>query len=181
MPNPDKITSFEFKIPQEFLFTYDGKAKSPKTSQKNVYEGYLNSAAPRSDPEKIFEKFLEKNDSVEWVYKNGDKGNEYFSIVYKDNFGKLKSFYPDYIIGTTDDEIWIIETKGGFSASGNSEDIDRFSKFKFEALKAYLKKYNLKGGFVRQNKDDTELYICTESYSDDIGSDDWKLLEDVLG
>lgn len=181
MPNPDKITSFEFKIPQEFLFTYDGKAKSPKTSQKNVYEGYLNSAAPRSAPEKLFEKFLEKSDSVEWVYKNGDKGNEYFSIVYKDNFGKLKSFYPDYIIGTTDDEIWIIETKGGFSASGNSEDIDRFSKFKFEALKKYLAKHNLKGGFVRQNKSDMELYICTENYSDDIDSDDWKLLEDVLG
>lgn len=181
MPNPDKITSFEFKIPQEFLFTYDGKAKSPKTSQKNVYEGYLNSAAPRSAPEKLFEKFLEKSDSVEWVYKNGDKGNEYFSIVYKDNFGKLKSFYPDYIIGTTDDKIWIIETKGGFSASGNSEDIDRFSKFKFEALKKYLAKHNLKGGFVRQNKSDMELYICTENYSDDIDSDDWKLLEDVLG
>ena len=181
MPNPDKITTFEFKIPQEFLFTYDGKAKSPKTSQKNVYEGYLNSAAPRSAPEKLFEKYLEKSNSVEWVYKNGDKGNEYFSIVYKDNFGKLKSFYPDYIIGTTDGETWIIETKGGFNTSGDSEDIDRFSKFKFEALKKYLAKHNLKGGFVRQNKSDMELYICTENYSDDIGSDDWKLLEDVLG
>ena len=181
MPNPDKITTFDFTIPRDFLFTYDGRAKSSKTSKKNVYEGYLSSAAPRSTPEKLFEKFLEKSESVEWFYKNGDKGNDYFSLVYKDNFGKLKSFYPDYILGTADGETWIIETKGGFGASGNSEDIDRFSKFKFEALKAYLKKYNLKGGFVRQNKDDTELYICTKNYSDDIGSDDWELLEDVLG
>ena len=150
MPNPDKITTFDFTIPRDFLFTYDGKAKAPKTSKKNVYEGYL-------------------------------KGSEYFSIVYRDNFGKLKSFYPDYIIGTNDGKTWIIETKGGFKASGDSEDIDKFSKFKFEALKKYLAKHNLKGGFVRQNKNDMELYICIENYSDDIGSDDWKSLEDVLG
>lgn len=181
MPNPDKITTFDFTIPRDFLFTYDGKAKAPKTSKKNVYEGYLNSAAPRSAPEKLFEKYLEKNNSVKWFYKNGDKGSEYFSIVYRDNFGKLKSFYPDYIIGTNDGKTWIIETKGGFKASGDSEDIDKFSKFKFEALKKYLAKHNLKGGFVRQNKNDMELYICIENYSDDIGSDDWKSLEDVLG
>lgn len=180
MPNPDKITTFDFIIPRNILFTYNGKVKSPKMSKKNVYEGYLSSAAPRSTPEKLFEKFLEECASVEWFYKNGDKGNEYFSIVYKDNFGKLKSFYPDYILRTADDETWIIETKGGFSASGNSEDIDRFSKFKFEALKAYLKKHKLKGGFVRQNKEDTNLYICTENYSENIDSDDWKLLEDVI-
>lgn len=181
MPNPDKITTFDFTIPRDFLFTYDGKAKAPKTSKKNVYEGYLNSAAPRSAPEKLFEKYLEKSNSVKWFYKNGDKGSEYFSIVYRDNFGKLKSFYPDYIIETTDGKTWIIETKGGFKASGDSEDIDKFSKFKFEALKIYLAKHNLKGGFVRQNKNDMDLYICTENYSDDIGSNDWKSLEDVLG
>jgi len=181
MPNPDKITTFDFTIPRDFLFTYNGKAKAPKTSKKNVYEGYLNSAAPRSAPEKLFEKYLEKSNSVKWFYKNGDKGSEYFSIVYRDNFGKLKSFYPDYIIETTDGKTWIIETKGGFKASGDSEDIDKFSKFKFEALKIYLAKHNLKGGFVRQNKNDMDLYICTENYSDDIGSNDWKSLEDVLG
>jgi type III restriction enzyme len=181
MPNPDKITTFDFTIPRDFLFTYNGKAKAPKTSKKNVYEGYLNSAAPRSAPEKLFEKYLEKSNSVKWFYKNGDKGSEYFSIVYRDNFGKLKSFYPDYIIETTDGKTWIIETKGGFKASGNSEDIDKFSKFKFEALKIYLAKHNLKGGFVRQNKNDMDLYICTENYSDDIGCNDWKSLEDVLG
>ena len=169
MPNPDKIRTFDFTIPRDFLFTYNGKAKAPKTSKKNVYEGYLNSAAPRSAPEKLFEKYLEKNNSVKWFYKNGDKGSEYFSIVYRDNFGKLKSFYPDYIIGTNDGKTWIIETKGGFKASGDSEDIDKFSKFKFEALKKYLAKHNLKGGFVRQNKNDMELYICIENYSDDIG------------
>lgn len=60
-------------------------------------------------------------------YKNGDKGIEYFSIVYTDNFGKQKSFYPDYIVGALDGSAWIIETKGGFTRSGDSEDIDKYT------------------------------------------------------
>ena len=48
------------------------------------------------------------------VYKNGDKGNEYLSIVYADNSDKQKNFYPDYII-SVNGEVWIVETKGGFA------------------------------------------------------------------
>lgn len=50
-------------------------------------------------PEKLFERFCEGSGKVKWFYKNGDKGAEYFSIVYTDNFGKQKSFYPDYVVG----------------------------------------------------------------------------------
>lgn len=80
---------------------------------KNVYDGYLSSAKVRSAPEKAFEKYCENCDSVDWWYKNGDKGEEYLAIVYTDNFGKQKSFYPDYIL-SVNGETWIIETKGGF-------------------------------------------------------------------
>ena len=180
LPNPDKIRLYDFHIPQETLFTYNGSAKSQQIVSKNVYEGYLSSAEPRSDPEKKFEKFLEKSKFVKWYYKNGDKGQEYFSIVYEDNFGKLKSFFPDYIVCDKNDGIWILETKGGESKSGNSENIDKYSSKKFAALKAYLQKYNLKGGFVREKKDENELCICTEQYSDDLSDDNWLLLEDVL-
>lgn len=76
---------YEFRIPQSCLFTYNGDAKTQLIMKKNVYQNYLSSAAPRSVPEVKFEKFCERSDSVEWWYKNGDKGNEYFSIVYVDN------------------------------------------------------------------------------------------------
>ena len=144
------------------------------------HSGYLSSAEPRSDSERAFEKYCESSKSVKWLYKNGDKGSEYFSIVYTDNSGKLKSFYPDYIVGLENGETWIIETKGGFDRSGKSEDIDIFSPKKFEVLKAYLKKHKLHGGFVRKDKQSQELCICTENYSDDIQSADWKLLTEVL-
>lgn len=179
MPLANQITEYDFYIPQETIFTYDEHSKTQESCSKNVYKGYLQSAEPRSDSERAFEKFCESCNAVKWFYKNGDKGNEYFSIVYTDNFGKLKSFYPDYILMINED-VWIIETKGGFSRTGESEDIDKFSPKKFEVLKSYLKKQNLKGGFVRKDKQSQELCICLENYSDNIQSDDWKLLKDAV-
>lgn len=180
LPSGNQVTLFEFKFPQELVFTYDGKAKDQSVMTKNVYDGYLISAEPRSDSERAFEKYCEDCLSVKWLYKNGDKGSEYFSLVYTDNAGKLKSFYPDYIVGLQNGETWIIETKGGFDRTGKSEDIDPFSQKKFEVLKTYLKKHNLKGGFVRKDKQSQALCICDDHYSDDIKSNDWKLLKTVL-
>lgn len=177
MLNTPAITTVSFHIPQSCLFTYDDGAKSQVVLTKNVYEGYLASAEPRSASEKKFEKFCEGSPAVDWFYKNGDKGAEYFSIVYMDNFGKQKSFFPDYIV-SVQGELWIIETKGGFDRTGKSEDIDIFSPKKFEVLKAYLEKHQLHGGFVREDKQSQELCICMEQYSDDIKSKDWKLLSD---
>ena len=170
---------YDFRIPQSCIFTYNGEAKTQLVMKKNVYQNYLSSAAPRSTPELKFEKFCERSDSVEWWYKNGDKGNEYFSIVYVDNSNRQKLFYPDYII-SVGSQIWIIETKGGFDRSGNSQDIDLYTPKKFGVLKAYLDEHGLKGGIVRNDATTDELCICMEHYSDDIGSDDWQVLESVL-
>ncbi len=170
---------YDFRIPQSCMFTYNGEAKTQLIMKKNVYQNYLSSAAPRSTPEVKFEKFCERSDSVEWWYKNGDKGNEYFSIVYVDNSNRQKLFYPDYII-SVGGQIWIVETKGGFDRSGNSQDIDLYTPKKFGVLKAYLDEHGLKGGIVRNDATTDELCICMEHYSDDIGSDDWQVLESVL-
>lgn len=174
----NKVSEKPFTIPQSTLFTYDAQSKVQTESLKNVYGGYLLSAEPRSTPEKKFEKFCESCSAVEWIYKNGDKGEEYFSIAYIDNGNRQKLFYPDYIV-CVKGEVWIVETKGGFDRTGESEDIDIFSPKKFEVLKAYLQKHGLKGGFVRFDKQSEELCICTENYSDDIRSESWKLLNEV--
>lgn len=170
---------YDFRIPQSCMFTYNGEAKTQLIMKKNVYQNYLSSAAPRSMSEVKFEKFCERSDSVEWWYKNGDKGNEYFSIVYVDNSNRQKLFYPDYII-SVGGQIWIVETKGGFDRSGNSQDIDLYTPKKFGVLKAYLDEHGLKGGIVRNDATTDELCICMEHYSDDIGSDYWQVLESVL-
>ncbi len=173
------ISEKPFNIPHSVMFTYDSANKVQTESAKNVYQGYLLSAEPRSSSEKKFERFCEKCAAVDWVYKNGDKGDEYLSIVYSDNAGRQKLFYPDYVL-SVNGEIWIIETKGGFDKLGASEDIDIFSSKKFAVLKAYLQKHSLKGGFVRYDKQSEELCICTDVYNDDIRSESWKLLDEVL-
>ena len=173
------ISESEFRIPQSCLFTYNGDLKTQLEYKKNVYQGYLSSAAPRSTPEIKFEKFCERTSAVDWWYKNGDKGNEYLSIVYTDNSEKQKLFYPDYII-CVNGETWVVETKGGFDRSGNSQDIDKYTAKKFGVLKAYLEKYGMKGGIVRNDASTDELCICMENYSDDIQSDDWSILSDII-
>lgn len=176
---PDMVSTKEFILPRVCKFTYDSASKVQTISVKNVYQGYSMSAEPRSLSEKKFEKFCEKCSAVDWIYKNGDKGDEYLSIVYLDNGNRQKLFYPDYIVSVCG-ETWIIETKGGFDKVGNSEDIDIFTAKKFEVLKAYLEKYGLKGGVVRFDKNSDELCICTDNYSDDIHSDSWQLLDEVF-
>lgn len=173
------ISKVKFHIPQTCMFTFDSSAKTQMVMSKNVYQNYLSSAEPRSSAERKFEKFCERAENVQWIYKNGDKGSEFLSIVYADNSGKQKNFFPDYIIGVND-EIWIIETKGGFDRSGNSQDIDIYTPKKFEVLKDYLTRYSLKGGIVRYDEKSEELCICMEHYSEDIESDDWVVLSSIL-
>lgn len=176
---PAMVSEKSFFFPRSAPFTYDATNKVQSESGKNVYQGYLLSAEPRSASEKKFEKFCESCGAVEWFYKNGDKGDEYFSVVYQDNGNRQKLFYPDYIL-SVGGETWIVETKGGFTRTGESEDIDKFSPKKFDVLHAYLEKRSLKGGFVRFDKQSEELCICTEEYSDDVHSAAWKLLRDIF-
>ena len=149
---------------------------------KNVYSDYDSSMVDgfRSTSEKLFEKYCESLDSVKFVYKNGDKGVNYLSIVYQMVFGKARSFYPDYLVQMNDGTIWLIETKGGETTSGHSKNIDNEAKHKYEALVNYAKKHNFKYGFVRDKNSD--LYINTsEAWEENLSNSSvWKRIESVL-
>lgn len=173
------VSSKPFFLPQSFIFTYRSDYRVQNIYTKNVYQGYLSSAEPRSSSEKKFEKYCERSNVVDWIYKNGNKGDEYFSVVYYDNSNNQKLFYPDYIVSVKG-KIWIIETKGGFTQSGDSQDIDIFSSKKFEILKQYLNKYNLNGGFVRYDAASDELCIAQKNYNENVNSTDWEILSEVF-
>lgn len=148
---------------------------------KNVYNSYDSSMLDfRSTPEKLFEKYCETLRSIKFIYKNGDKGVNYISMVYQMALGKARSFYPDYLIQMHDGTIWIIETKGGETKTGQDKNIDVEAKHKFESLVAYSKKYNLKHGFVRDR--DSDLYInISDHWEDDLSDVSvWKRIECVL-
>ena len=75
----------------------------------------------------LFEKHCEKREDIDWVYKNGDSGQQYFSIVYIDAMQHQWLFYADYIVKKKDGTVWIIETKGG-----ESRGKDKISIFKLK-------------------------------------------------
>lgn len=159
-----KVT--QFCIPEMEVYKFS-EVKHRTLMRMNAYREYTNEFVTdktRSLPERLFERYCENNDKVEWVYKNGDTGQQYLSIVYMDGISKQWLFYPDYIVHLKDGTDWIIETKGGES-SGHSKNIDMQIENKFIAFKQYAKKYNLHWGFVRDI--DEELFINNTEYVED--------------
>ena len=165
-----------FTFPKEFILKYNSEYRDPDIYLKNVYYGYLSSAIPKSKSESSFERLCDTTEKVDWWYKNGEKSIEYFSILYKDNLGKLRLFYPDYIV-SINRKIWIIETKGGISTSGQDENIDPYSELKFKTLKSFVEKHNLSFGFVRYNKQNDKNYINNEAFADDMSDSRWVWIE----
>ena len=82
-----QVKEAEFHLPVEELYPYDTAAKDVELYQHSPYEGYssafVTSNCRKSDPEIDFERHCEHSDSVEWFYKNGDKGIDYLSVVYQ--------------------------------------------------------------------------------------------------
>ncbi len=109
------------------------KIKSEKCAMQPCY------IEKNNQNEKDFVKYLEENNSVLWWYKNGDQGSDYFSVKRED--GRL--FFPDWFIKTRNG-VWIIDTKSGFTATGEG------AKIRARALEKWLVEHKeFKGGLVK--------------------------------
>lgn len=144
----DELKILDWKAPEMDYIKYDPKMKDTTIYEKSIYMNYPNSTI-KSKSERMFEFFCEHNENIKWFYKNGESSSDYFSIVYVDAVNHKWHFYPDFIVCDKDNKIWIIETKGGENADGESKNIDIKVENKFEALKEYANKYNVNWGFVR--------------------------------
>ena len=168
--HPKKST---FHIPEQDFFRYDPNVKSEVEYLSNAYHEYTSGFATslvRSTCEMLFEQHCEGRQDIEWVYKNGDTGQQYFSIVYVDGIQKQWLFYADYIVMKKDGTVWVIETKGG-ETKGQDKNIDRQIENKFNAFKAYATKHNLHWGFVRDK--DNQLYINNTEFAVDMADENW--------
>lgn len=175
--NPKRST---FRIPEQDFFRYDPNVKGEVEYLSNAYHEYTSGFATslvRSTCEMLFEQHCESRQDIEWVYKNGDTGQQYFSIVYVDGIQKQWLFYADYIVMKKDGTVWVIETKGG-EARGQDKNIDRQIENKFNAFKAYAAKHNLHWGFVRDK--DSQLYINNTEFAEDMADDHWVPLTQEL-
>lgn len=168
-----KPKTSEFHIPEQDFYRYDPGVKEEVEYLSNAYNDYTSGFATslvRSTCEMLFEQYCEEREDIEWVYKNGDAGQQYFSIVYLDGIHKQWLFYADYIIKMKDGSVWIIETKGGES-KGKNKNIDIQIENKFNAFKAYAEEKHLNWGFVRDK--DGRLYINNTEFAIDMNNENW--------
>ncbi len=170
----------KFHIPEMEIYKCC-EVKERMLLRLNAYREYTNefiTDRTRSTSERLFERYCEKAPGVKWVYKNGDTGQQYLSIVYTDYISHQWLFYPDYIVQMEDGTTWIIEAKGGEHA-GHSKNIDVQVGNKFIAFMDYANKYGLKWGFVRDI--DEELFINNTEYSEDMmGNPNWRPLSEEI-
>ena len=162
-----------FHIPEQDFFKYDPCVKNEVEYLSNAYHEYTSGFATslvRSTSEMLFEQYCERQDDIEWVYKNGDTGQQYFSIVYLDGLQNQWLFYADYIVMKKDGTVWVIETKGG-EAKGKDKNIDRQIENKFNAFKKYAAEHSLHWGFVRDK--DNQLYINNTEFAHDMADEHW--------
>jgi len=163
----------EWNIPKEDFYSKDLiKAEDYK---KSIMTPFYYSSKWKTETGFI-DNYLEKNNNIEWWYKNGDAKNEiYFGILFE--VGELqKTFYPDFIVKYKDKRIGIFDTK----MEGTAKSIDTI--LKANQLSKYIKEANkntkhLFGGIVIPKNDKykefklNENLYCNYDYKDNIWED----------
>ena len=151
--------------------------------KKSIYDRlFLRKQRPST--EKSFEEYLEATKPVKWWWKNGKGSKDYFGIRYEysesddedENGGKVKVFYPDYLVQFKDGRLGILEIKDPL------DPIFEKTKRTSEALQGYLKKQKRKdlfGGIVIEvNKGQWQINSKTE-YTLKHREDNWEDWEDL--
>jgi type III restriction enzyme len=166
-----------FEIREQYDFTDDYE---PITPQKlcALDQCFVPISYKGKDNEKRFIDYLESKDKyIEWWFKNGSQGKDYFAIKYYNSTdGKEELFYPDWIIKFKDGRVGIYDTKAGQTAQ-LQETAD---KAKALALKLEKLGNGYVGGIVVL-EGGMWYYSNSEDYSyyegNAIRSRDWKPLE----
>lgn len=149
-------TDFDFHLPVSDDF---GENYSVIEAAKYPYDkSYLQNN--RSELETYFEDVLERVDSVDWWYKNGEKMDRYFIIPYEitdeeTGIKKMRGFYPDYIVRFSDGRIGIYDTKSGNTVANK----DTYAKS--NVLQEYIAAHsdlNLTGGILNKRSDGIYLF-----------------------
>lgn len=146
----DRYTELYYKKEEEARNAEEYKLyvwRLPETRMYNVEQSdtcnevYRHAMIPyfeekkASGPERIFSRWLDKQtETIDWWYKNGDKGNMHFAVPYNDKEGTPRCFYVDYIIHLKNGVTCLFDTK--------TKDSDADAPYKHNALLDYMKHEN---------------------------------------
>lgn len=142
---------------------------------------YMRKKYDGRKPEEAFANLLDHSDNIEWWFKNGDSGKDWFSIRYYNEVTKQDAlFFPDWIFKKKDGTIGIFDTKSGQTASAIE------TKNKAEALQKRMSLVNKKHktiyvvGIARQSNG---MWYCNQknTYQYQTGSTEgWENMDDIL-
>lgn len=173
----------KFDIKPEYRYTEDFHIlpEDEATTKLSVVQPfYIRKEYKGKKNEIKFIRFLEgKNNLIDWWFKNGDNGKDYFSLKYvtADNTSEAL-FYPDWIVRFKSGMIGIFDTKAGFTATspnGRAEGLYN----KIESLKK--NGVNCIGGLVVL--ENNQWYCSNDlpfNYTPGKLSENWKLLDELL-
>lgn len=155
--------SYDWSIPKTQAFSNLKTVKYNKNIMKNA-QGYSYDNFD-SDLEREFVKnFLEKEESIQFWFKNGESLREYFAVPYVDDDEVQKSFYPDFIVCFTDGRIGIFDTKDGVTlknwktrAKGLADYIENWNKNKRTLLWGLVKHNEKTWFFYVNNRPDYDV------------------------
>lgn len=140
----EKAEAPTFEIGERYDFTSDYEEVSQKLCALD--KCFMLRDYTGKDNELNFIKYLEsKGKKIDWWFKNGNQGKEYFAIKYfNNNDDKEALFYPDFIIRFKSGKIGIFDPKSGNTAE------DKETADKSKALALTLKKLgkNYVGGIA---------------------------------
>lgn len=114
----------------------------------NPKKSLFNKIIGDSGFELEFAQFLDDCQDIVSFVKNSK--STYFKIEYRNTDGGIANYYPDFIVKKTEDNIWIIETKG-------REDLD--VPLKWERLVSWCKDASSKTG-----KNITPVYVFEDHW-----------------
>jgi len=122
------ISIYDWSIPETEMFT----DSHIKTDYKKCVQTPCYFKQDSKLEKEFVEEYLEKNNDIEYWYKNWVSNKIYFALLYTYSW-KQSAFYPDFIVKYKNWKIWIFDTKAGMTAD------DRKTKLKAEALQEYCK------------------------------------------
>jgi type III restriction enzyme len=131
------------------------------------------------DNEMDFKDYIDKKKGkIEWWFKNGDHGKEYYAIRYFNTTDKEERlFYPDWIIKFKDGRVGIFDTKKGNTAENTEGRAEALAKKLKELGKSYV-------GGIAVFENGVWHYNRSEKYKYHKGKieDDknWKKFEDLF-
>lgn len=169
-----------FTIQTEYRYTDDYKEVEQQLYALDKL--FLLPAYQGRDNEIKFINYLDKKKGkIEWWFKNGNQGKDYFAVCYLNEDSKKEElFYPDWIILFKDGTVGIFDTKKGRTATDND------TAYKAQALQKKLKEFGNKyiggivieeGGVWYYNNGAKYTFKDGQSVND---SKDWKPFEDLF-